>query len=209
MLEWIRQNYEIVQVAVGVVTVFVWVAYLQLLLISFRRQRRPMILINCGAGEGVRARCFISNLGMEPVYLLDVTIRVETCEGFETAAITDRNPELEGEVSRPADATHQGPLETGNILDIGSFETLVERAIGDEEGVHWEDVVRLELTAIIATAADNRLGGARRSFAIEEGDPYRLVAESLTASQIRSRADRRRITRWLEERRRGVARYSE
>lgn len=208
-MQWIEDNFRLLQLVLGGATLLVWVAYLQVFIDTLRRRRRPMILVTIGPGDDVDARCMISNLGMEPVYLLDVIVRVEAASGVEHAVITDRNPELSGEESRPSRATNQGPLETAATRDIGSFASLVRRAMGkDEDDTDaLEDARRLELTAVVAIAADNRLGGAVRAFALNDGEDggRRLTPETLYARQIRKRSERRRLEARLEERRPGNA----
>jgi hypothetical protein len=47
----------------------VWLLYLHLFLTSYRRQQETVILIHRGASEDDRARCIVSNMGSEPIYV--------------------------------------------------------------------------------------------------------------------------------------------
>lgn len=203
MLASITENATLVRIGLSAVTVLVWIAYLHLLLTNLRHQRRPVLLINTGAGRGVRQRCFLSNLGMEPIYLMDVAIRVEAGDRVAVAAITDPDPESDGAARQAAQATNQGPLDSGAMRDIGCFETLIRRALDTVGGAQMEDVTRLDLVAVFAVAAQNRICAAKRGFAILEGDPPDLVPDAVRARQITGWWRRRRLGQWLEARRQG------
>ncbi|MFZ3584825.1 hypothetical protein ACOI1H_22120 [Loktanella sp. DJP18] len=78
MMDWLSTHSDALQVLLSAIMVVIWVAYLQVFLLSFQRQQRPDILINMGAGIGLKTRCFVSNLSLEPIYLLEVIVEVET-----------------------------------------------------------------------------------------------------------------------------------
>lgn len=203
MLATITENAALVRLGLSAVTVLIWIAYLQLLLTSLRHQRRPVVLINTGAGRGVRQRCFLSNLGMEPIYLMDVAIRIEAGDRVAVAAITDRDPQADGEASQAEQATNQGPLDSGAMCDLGCFETLIRRALDTVGGVELEDVTRLDLVAVFAVAAQDRIYASKRGFFIGAGDPPDLVPDAIRARQITGWWRRRRLAQWLEARRQG------
>ena len=205
-LQWIEAHAPALQVAVGALTLLVWLGYFQLLLTSLRHQRRPCLLINTGAGRGIRQRCFVSNLGMEPVYLMDLVIRVEAAGRTEVAAITDPDPDSDDTPRDAANATNQGPLDSGAMRDLGTFETLIARAVREVGGLAVEDVQRLDLVAVYAVAAQARIGAAKRGFRIEAGEDgaaARLLPDSVRVRQVRGWWRRRQLRRWLEARRQG------
>jgi hypothetical protein len=47
---------------------------------SYRRQRRPKILINLGGGSTPDARCLIGDMSAEPIYVESLIITVETAD---------------------------------------------------------------------------------------------------------------------------------
>ena len=71
MFEWISDNSETVNAVSSVAMLLVWIAYLQVFLISYRRQVRPKIVINRAAGSALNASCFVGNISSE----LDLTLR--------------------------------------------------------------------------------------------------------------------------------------
>lgn len=196
MINWVAQHSSVLQVVLNGLMVLIWVLYLQIFLTSFRRQRRSDILITVGAGVGLRARCFITNLGLEPVYLLDVLVEIETESGTHQANITDRTELTDEELNNPAEATNRGPLKSGEFVDIGSFEKLVKRANSERQAFRPEaDVLSIEITALVATATTSSLAGASRKYmvrSLEEGKIH-LLPTDIIATQVRSRAGRRRL----------------
>lgn len=81
MWNWLAENASPVQAVVGVVTALVWIVYLQILVSGLRRQRRTEILINLGGSRNLDARFFISNLGFEPIYILEIMLTIWSTDG--------------------------------------------------------------------------------------------------------------------------------
>ena len=200
MTEWITSNSTLLQVVLNALMVVIWVVYLQVFLFSFMRHRRPEILITLGAGIGLKTRCFVTNLGLEPIYILDIVVEFETTEGQHRAIVTDRTELSDQELNDPSQATNQGPLRSGNFMDIGSFETLVNRACSPTYQLRADvDVETVEILVIAATAAKWSLIGAARTYkVISEDDRILLRPTSVTARQIYSFAGQRRLRRELE-----------
>lgn len=204
MLDWLNQNSGALSFGASVVMTLIWFVYLQLILSSMLRQRRTAVLINTGIGVGIHARCFISNLGYEPIYLYDILVRLTSGGRTATAAITDRSELSNEPLNDLEEAMNQGPMNTGRMTDIGSFHDLFERARGQvEEDFVSERVERLELV-VVATTASRRYVGACRAFALEYGaDGVRMRPQTLDTHQLRSRRARRRLRRELEALRQG------
>lgn len=202
-LSWIDANIAALELAVGLVTALVWLTYLQLLLASFRRQRRPKILVNLGAGVGLNTRCFVSNLGFEPIYVFDVFIDIVTNGETWSAVITDRAELTPEQLGNPGEATNQGPLSSGATLDIGSFRDMAER-VNQQFPVSFEDnaIDTVTITVAATTAASDSLVGARRRFAVRRDDNgiTRIRPKALDSHQIRSRRARRRLKHALQAR---------
>ena len=199
MLDWLTSHGGLVQAATSIVTAMVWIIYLQILVAGHRRQRRPEILISIGAGTGLGARCFVSNLGFEPIYINDILLTLENGE-VQTANITDRSELTDEELRNPAEATNQGPLKSGDYLDIGSYRQLINRVrtFGSDQEMAG-DLSRIVLTVVGTTAAEANLIAARRSFRVDwREDSAILRPTSLNAEQIRGWRARRRIRRHLE-----------
>lgn len=199
-MSWISEHSGAIQALFSGLTALIWVVYLHALLTNYARQRRPEILITYGAGRGLEARCFVTNLGLEPIYLMDAILEVASDTGTCRASVSDR--EEGGEtLADPAQATNQGPLGSGGYRNIGTFKSLLERARQQDPGLPEVDDIRsIAITIVAATAARSSLSGAERKFVLTHGagNGTRLDAASLTTRQIRSARDRRRLRQELE-----------
>jgi len=184
----------------------VWLLYLQLFLLSFRRQRRCKILITVGGHARPEARCLITNMSAEPVYILAIVAEVSTGEERWSRSITEY--ELQDEAHPPVDSgqmTRQGPLRTGEFRDIGSFSDLLQRARhahGDwkssDRVADEHQPAELTLTVIAAHNSEDVLAGARRCFMLPvEEETAQVRPKTPEAQQIRGRWARRRLKRHL------------
>lgn len=205
MISWISQHSAALDTILSAAMTLIWVAYLQIFLVSYLRNRRSDILINVGAGVGLGARCFVSNLGLEPIYIVDVLVEIETKDGSFEAVITDRSELTEDQQRDPTHATNQGPMTSGGLVDIGSFRDLVTRTRRDDLQPE-EDILSITVTVVAATAAHSTIVGACRTYDIvrdedeAEGRQIQLHAHSISARQIRSWRGRRRLRERLRRR---------
>lgn len=90
-MDWITDNAEIVILGLAALSAVVWIAYLQLFYLSFKRQRESMIMIQRGAVEDDRARFIVTNLGTEPIYIIAVLAEVTIGGERHVASVTDRD----------------------------------------------------------------------------------------------------------------------
>ena len=198
MLQWMNEHAGALQVMFAALSALVWLVYLQIFVVGFLRQRRAEILINVGAGVGLDSRCFIANLGLEPIYVLQLTMSVETPEGTYLSAITDREALSDEQLSDPGQATNQGPVRSGDSYDAGSFGTMAKMALhaaGVSEDLRVDGV---ELTVVATHAASASLVAARRNYdVVERNGNRRLLPRQLEAQQIRGFFARRRLRRAL------------
>lgn len=101
--------------------VLIWIVYLQVFFISFRRQRRPEILLT----PWCRGRLKRAMLHHQPPAGASPppgpVRRNRTGNDRFQARITDRTGLSEDELNNPSEATNQGPLRSGEVIDIGSF----------------------------------------------------------------------------------------
>lgn len=203
-MRWVANNYELISALTSLGMLLVWIVYLQVFVSSYRRQLRATMLIARGAGDGLDARCFLSNMSSGPVYVQSVIATVETAADTLICATTDMD-ELEGEL--PADTrqrTRQGPLNTGDLRDIGSFRTLVRRALGNRKGDTDREICARKVEAVTVEVlgtygSEDLLVGARRRFNILGGDTgIRIVADGVHTEQIRTRHERKKLAAELE-----------
>ncbi|MBL3705933.1 hypothetical protein GI582_24870 [Sulfitobacter sp. BDSS02] len=199
MLEFIRQNSELVQIGANLTTTVVWLVYLHVLLKGFRDQRRSSLLINRGGGEDLDARCLISNMGAQPAYLLDVLAGIDTKDGPSVASVVDRQELRREELEQPTEMTGQGPLPSGGYVDIGSFRDILDRAGYDLSGSQSSQAT-LKLVSVAATNQASHIVAAVREFDVrEDGDAIMVRPRTLEARQVRSRSARRKVCSVLEK----------
>lgn len=200
MLDWLTENIEVVQLVASLTTTVVWIVYLNIFLKGFIQQRRSSLLINRGGGEDLDSRCLISNMGDQPIYLLDVLAATDGESAPSLASVVDRKELRNGENERSSAITGQGPVKSGDFVDIGSFRDVTERAdfhgLKDASG----DGERLKLIVVAATNQAQHIVAATREFDIAaDGDGVAVRPRTVEAHQIRARRKRKRLTKLLEE----------
>ncbi|QUS35258.1 hypothetical protein [Falsirhodobacter algicola] len=192
--------------ALGGVTALIWVVYLNAFLSSYHRQSRPSILITSGAGRGMDAHCFVTNLGLEPIYLLDLILDLTDEDGNTTrAVIPERNEKLKEALDDSADPrliTNLGPLGSGEAKQLGRFSTLVSRACDEYPELDPNTKFTcLELTVVAVTASRAALHGAKRCYVLCEKDERqpRMRPTTIKAEQIDNWFGRRALARQLRQ----------
>ena len=199
-MAWISEHISELHVLVAVLNAAIWLFYLHLFLSSFRRQQETVILIHRGASDDDRARCIVSNMGSEPIYILSVIAELTIGGDVREARVTDRE-ELDSEsFEDPVRRISQGPLKSGDYLDVGSFHDLAWRTL-QRVAPHStpEEVDRLRVTVVAASSHASALVGATRDFVREKcGEGYSVTPTTLVARQLRSRSDRRRVERMMQ-----------
>lgn len=200
MWNWVLQHASVVQAVIALVTAGVWIVYLHVFVESLRRQRRSEILITMGGERGLGGRVLISNLGLEPIYVLDILLGRSTDSAEDLVSVIDKT---EGGASGSArGATLQRPLKSGEHIDIGTIDDLLDRAAwGPRRGRSDGDLSRIEITVAAVTAAASGIVAARRAFAVQHRDGQLILRpQTLYAEQIRGREGRRRIENQLAAR---------
>jgi len=207
MLQTLLDHAPLISAAMAGLTALIWVVYLTAFLASYRRQRRPSILITSGAGRGMGAHCFVTNLGLEPIYLLDIILDLTRPDGSRVrAVIPERNEQLPGDDQTEAEdargATNVGPLCSGEEIDIGRFRTMIDRACAENPDVTADmPLSHLEVTVVTITAAGAALCAASRRYRVDTQDGItRLCATTIKARQIQGLLARRRLARELTQR---------
>lgn len=202
MVSWLTENTALVQVLVGIVTALVWIFYLQILVSGLRRQRRTEILIHLGGSQGLDARTIISNLGFEPIYVLEIMLTIWSSDGERETSIADRTEIAKEDLASPGATTFQGPLKSGEYVDIGSFENLLQRARWNtSDELDPSAISRVELKVAAISAASSSVVAAKRQFQIDiQNDQCRIRPKTLYALQIRSWWGRYTLRRELQVR---------
>lgn len=204
MLDWIHDYRQMLTLLINIGMLLVWIVYLQLFLSSYKRQTRPKILINVGAGRNLDGRCLISNMSPEAISIESLIATVETSERQWVCPVTDAQELAEKQDQNLRSMTVQGPLTHGEMMDVGSFRDLIHHAVRDSdcpiesEGEIPETITAFEIQAIADFGPDDLLVGAKRRFELARKDgAWTLGQHSPQTEQIRSRSERRRIKRLL------------
>ncbi|MCB5175230.1 hypothetical protein [Microvirga lenta] len=197
MWNWIANNHQVIGALANIAMLFVWIAYLQVFVSSYRRQKRSSIMINRGAGSGLEARCLISNMSAEAIYIESLIATVETKEGRWSCPVT----ELQEGRSDLELATRQGPVQAGQFVDIGSFRSLIEPVLRPGAGPRGavaadglDGPAAVEIKVIAVHGSEDLLAGAIRRFdLIRQEGRLLLRGHTVGTQQIRSRRQRERL----------------
>ncbi|MEX4010261.1 hypothetical protein [Neoaquamicrobium sediminum] len=169
-------------------TLLVWLFYFQLLLSGYRHRLRPKILITRGGARTIGARCIITNMSVEAIYLEAIMVSVRDGERQYISSLS----ELEAEQTTKSDPRQlylQGPLASGEMIDIGSYAELLKRATNGKE-----QPSAFTLTVIATYTSEETLVAAERDFTISGSS---LNSDAIVARQIRSRWQRMRLMRLI------------
>ena len=209
---WIEQHATLLQVGVSVATLMIWIFYAQLLFQSYRRVRRPKIVINQMLGTSDKVRFLISNMSQEAIHIDKVLV----CLGDEThqvcKQVTDTDPELDFQVdkvrtedrksaraARLNEVTVQGPLESGKCIELGALQNLMRRitqqarANDEPDPAVGQGACRIEIIVIAVYSSEKGVIGASRAFACDDGG--RLHPEEVQTTQYAGFFARRRMAR--------------
>jgi len=210
MLAWIGEHYQLLSLLLSLVMIIVWIAYLQVYIGSFQRQKRFKILINRGYGRSLRSSCLVSNMSAESIYVQSMVATLESDTEHWECPLTDlASLEAQGSASHagPGLPTRQGPLAAGSVRNMGSFRSLIDHVLENNttnaiepSWEVYETLKTLEIKVLAVYASEDLLVGAKRTFdfARDRGDIV-LVAQTIMAQQIRRKRERRELTELLEQ----------
>lgn len=200
MLEWIKANSQMLNAWLNLGMLIVWIAYLQIFILNYRRQRRANILINVGGGTGWDTKCLVSNMSSEAIYVQGILVEAEGRHGRSACFVTELDDVEAWE--RPTDLnlwTRQGPLGSGEVRDMGAVRLLLEHVLqrgqlGDGAPRRLEDIAEMTVTVCAVYTSEDLLVGARRRFQLDGGGgDAKLRPATIGTRQIHSRRQRRRL----------------
>ena len=200
MLNWLNQNSQLLNVAINAGMLCVWLLYAQLLLSSYRRQRRPRVLINQIKGYDLDSELLLSNMSEEAIFIQGLLAVVEA-EGdrVTTSVLTDVDIHNEhdraGETRR---VTTQGPLGAGSYMRLGSFQQLAGWVTPEASNIsNWQV---LEIRLIFLYGSEDDPIGVRRRFIVDTKDGVVNIApESMDSERLTSRRQRKQVRQWLRQ----------
>ncbi|WP_335946376.1 MULTISPECIES: hypothetical protein [Salipiger] len=196
MWDWITQNSGALSAVLNAAMLVVWIAYLQLFFVSFRRSNRTVIHIGLAAARDGDGRCLVTNMGSDTAYVLAVKIDLDFGEESRSAMVTDRVEDDDPLGGDFREKTNEGPLGGGEALDIGSLRRIVQRAAhrtGEE--LSLEQCRAVTLTVMVASQQAHRMSGGYKRYEIERGDDgeMRFRPSDVLTRQIRGRSQRREL----------------
>lgn len=201
-MQWIAENRDIITALTSIGTLLVWVVYLHVFVNSYRRQLRATLLITRGAGDGLDARCFLTNMSAGAIYVASVLVTLQTQSKTTLRVVTDIR-DGDGRIVEDAGrGTRQGPLGSGEKQDLGSFGNLVRQALSQTSAAG--DLSDLPLRSITVEVigiygSEDLPIGARRTFVLRKsGGTWQIAGKELNSRQIRGRRGRRKLIADLE-----------
>lgn len=201
MLQYLAENIQLVNAMLNTLMVLIWVAYLQIFLVSHRRQSRSVIHIDLGAGRGAQSRCLITNLSATTLYVQGIFADIARAGHTSRVLVTERDA-----IDRSSDEsmahTDRGPLAPGKTADLGSLNDLIDQArirLDDVWSVNQIDSITLTVVAISGQV--ERIVGASKEFRIKHLDnSTSFFAQSVLTRQMRPVQTRNEFEHLLRER---------
>ncbi|GEM_PF-1142688 len=193
--QFLTNNSGGINVITNILMLGVWALYFQLILTTYRHGLRPKILVNRAAGHTLDARCIITNMSSEKIYLESVLLTIASDEEEQTFVLTEY---VSAEAQTASQQLFQGPLASGELIDIGSYRSLMDRSLGADANhpLREPNLRSLKITVVATYTAEDQIIGAERTFDVKESD-HRLAPRHYSANQIRSGRRRAEIERYM------------
>jgi hypothetical protein len=194
---WFTDNSEVISLALSLLMLIVWTIYLQLIYFQFRDARRSSILITRAAGRGMHSRCLITNMGRMPIYVISLIGKLRVGQRAINLQLTDLQEQPGDLGNNPLSKMQQGSLETGEYLNIGHFDEIIERMLhaSDEAETEITDVNEVELTVVAFHGWEKLPVGAVRRFEIKSRSEnlHEIAPMNVATEQIRHRHARHQL----------------
>ncbi|WP_110670014.1 hypothetical protein [Salinicola halophilus] len=211
MWQWISEYSGAISAVASCLTFLIWLFYLQMLYQGFKRQRQPKIIVNRGGGSGLDARCVISNMSSESIFIEHLVAVLYTDRGTLLKDLTDLEPpqnrqDLEN-WENLNEVTRQGPMLSGSYSHVGSFADIANRVLRSH-GIEAEGAVAkdgralqaLEIRVIAVYGSEDHPVGASRTFAmVQSDDGQALQPASIETQRYATRLKRMKVKQWIQE----------
>lgn len=205
MWDWLSSNSSVINLVTNTLMLFVWMGYLHLIFTSFRRSNRAVIHIGMAANDGQDARCIVSNMGADAVYILAIQVEL-VCDDEEFCTLVTDRVEDGGPLGGDfRERTNQGPLAGGEALDIGSFQNIGERAAHNTSAnIAIDRCTSMEITVVVAAQQAHKLLGGHKRYDITRRDGIlHFASEDVLTKQISSRKRRSQLRQVISQDGRG------
>lgn len=197
MFEWLGNNASTITALGSLLTVVIWVLYLNLFYREYRTRGVPHIVIKQGYGFDLDTSCYISNMGHYAVDVIAALIRAQRAGEsvvFVASEMSERAPD-----HRRAER----PLQAGNVLELATFRSLVRQAeeqLPPTSADADDDHMELEVRVVALVGPQQVPRGARRRFHVFPDEGTRHVQpHDVLPQQLSSRRQRRLVRQWLEQ----------
>ncbi|WP_096173541.1 hypothetical protein [Cohaesibacter sp. ES.047] len=185
-------------VGLNLLGVVIWAVYLHVFWRSYIRNTRTELHIDVAAAKGHSARCLVTNMGSDMIYIEDVIADIEINDEIYSAIVADREEMDEDINETPLSRTNRGPLKGGCFLDLGSLRQLAERVhlqTGSEDNL--TDFQSIKIAVIGLSSQSNRVIRAEKQFNADWVDGRLTInAPSVETKQVKMKRyafNRRRL----------------
>ncbi len=199
---------SVITAATSVLMVVIWIAYLQLALMQFRRASRPFLIIHHAHENAPNALCMFVNMSQEPVHLECVLARIVGKEGNARRYVLDYQ-RLTPDDRNVQTRLRQGPIQPGGYLILGTFAEIIlgrrSDADKDERQEDFDNELKKidELSISVAVThgpSKTHIGASRQYFLEHDGASTVIRARSIHTEQLTRWPKRRRVRGWIEGR---------
>ncbi len=178
------------------VMALIWVIYLQLLFVQYRRSNRPYLIFHHAQNENPDALCLLVNMGERAIHIqcVQAVVTMQSGEIYELGVTQYKRVNvMEQNVQQ---TLRQGPLLNGGYLVLGTFRDIIENAEG--ETIVFEQVETLELRAAAIHAPSKHPVGARRGFKLKHDGGSCIFPKQISTEQMVNRKQQKQVINWIE-----------
>ncbi|GAB6058580.1 hypothetical protein [Desulfonatronum parangueonense] len=189
----------------SLVMAFVWIIYLHLALVQYKRSNRPYMIIHYAHDDDPGALCLFVNMSKEPVHVQSVLAYIHGKNGYMRRYITDYE-RITPHDNNVQMRLRQGPIQAGGYLVLGSFEEIL-RGSKPNTDVHAriEELIRelgeihsIEICVAVIHGPTKYHIGARRRFIVQDGEGnFAIRAQDLQTEQLVSWHKRKAVRQWI------------
>lgn len=186
-MNWLLDNAQALSALASAGMLVIWSLYAWLFYQEFRRQRGSQLFIHEAGGNNPNSTCMLVNLSKEPIHIL---CSMAAHEG-QTVQLHDTE---ERDGASPIHKTKQGPLQMGELLELGSFQTICRELNLSESSEDGTSEFEIRVAAIHGFR--EWPVGARRRFRLDHRTSEIWPVREST-DQIRGKRQAAEVRRWI------------
>ena len=206
MWQWLLQNSAALSLFISFATLCVWLFYAQLLYYSFSRQRQARLLITQGWGQQIDSVCLVANMSHEPIFIQHIMLTIKAGDGEYHSPVTDiDSAEPYDSANRPGEITRQGPLNSGQQINLGTFRSLIRQSAklaglteDGEQPIKTLQLSNVRITVMASYGPGGDIIGAQRMFIVRGEDNELMRPVGIKTERFNKRRARRQMRKWLE-----------